>query len=247
MKNDAFPGFVFHECGVDPRHGDRQPVLLGVKRQPVGFGALRLVVEVAVAEFVEFQVAVLAIDVQRHGLQHVEQQRLPHDVQIGAQRIEDAHAALRGAGGQPLVVGALRERVGHDLREAVGRKEIRREIHQAVPIGTGSVGERRTHVRGQLDVVVAVDSENLLHQVGLAPHVHAVGRHGHGQFPVALLGEYLHLERAEDPPQRLLGNLLADQGVDPPQRDVEDEIADRGGVDVRDVARNRATGQFLHQ
>ena len=208
--------------------------------------ALRLVVEVAVAELIELQVAVLVVDVQTDGLQHVEQQRLPHDVQVGAQRIDDAHAALRRAGGETFVVGRLRQRVGHDLREAVVGQEICRKVHELAAVGFRRIGERRTHARRNFDIIVSVDAENILDQVGLALHVDAVGRHGNGQAPL-VLGEDLHLEGRQDRAHGLLGNLLADERIDARERDVEDEIGSRNGTDVRDLARDGAAGQLLHQ
>jgi len=105
----------------DARHGDGQAVLFGIGCQGGFVRTFGLVVEIAVAELVEFQVAVAAVGVELHGFQHVEQQRLAHDAEVGAQRVEDTHAVFRPVALQPFVIGRPGQRVGHDLRKAVGR------------------------------------------------------------------------------------------------------------------------------
>ena len=119
------------------------------------------------------------VGIQLHGFEHIEKQRLSHDVQIVAERIEYLHAMLRLVRGETLVISRFRQRIGHDLRKAVSRQEIGGEVHQLVPVGFRRVGERRIDVRGNRDVIVAVDAENLLDQIGLARHIDPIGRHGH--------------------------------------------------------------------
>ena len=56
---------------------------------------MREVVAVAVAELVEPQIAVAAVCVQLDGFERIEQQRLAHDVKVGAKRVHYLHAILR--------------------------------------------------------------------------------------------------------------------------------------------------------
>lgn len=81
-------------CG-DAGYGDRQAELLGISLQRLFRCSGRRIVKVAVAELVQLQVAVAVIGVQLHGFEHIEQQRLSHDVQVVAERIEYLHAMLR--------------------------------------------------------------------------------------------------------------------------------------------------------
>ena len=77
--------------GVGTRDGDAHTVTLAVTVERV-VGLDALVVVVAVAHLVEFQIAVAVVDVELHGLERIEQKRLTQYVQVGAQGVEYAYA-----------------------------------------------------------------------------------------------------------------------------------------------------------
>ena len=51
-------------------------------------------IEIAVAEFVELEIAVFMVNVQLNGLHHVKQQGLAQNIEVGTERIEYLHAVL---------------------------------------------------------------------------------------------------------------------------------------------------------
>ena len=72
----------------------------------------------------------------------------------------------------------------------------------------GSGLDARLHTAGQLDVVVAVDAEHLLHNVALAGNIHIVCRNCH-TAAVLILHKDLIVQIAEDILDRLLADILA--------------------------------------
>ncbi len=91
------------------RNGNCQTVVLRVGSQRVLLVLGRLVIVVAVTELIEFQVAIAVVHIELNSLQRIEQQRLAHYVQIGAQRIHNANAILCLIALQALVIRTLSE------------------------------------------------------------------------------------------------------------------------------------------
>ena len=162
------------------------------------------------------------IRIQRDRLHGIEQQRLPHGIEVGAQRIEDFHAAIGRILRQPLVIGQLRERIAHYLRKTVRREILRRSVRYLLPTGALLQRNGRTNPRRNLYVVVTVYPENLLRQVGRPAHIHPVGRYGHGEHSVPL-GLDAHLQRTEYLFHGRLRYLLPCKGIYPVIPDIETE------------------------
>ena len=99
---------------------------------------------------------------------------------------------------------------------------------------------------GYLDVVVAVDAEYLLDDIGLATHVDTIGRYGQSER-VALLRGHFYVERIENRAHRRCRNILADKAVGAVERELYDERLGRRGVYVDYVARYLAACELLHK
>ena len=79
------------------------------------------------------------VHVQLDGFQRVEQQRLTHDAQVVAQRIQYPYAMLGRIAGQSVVIGRFGQRVAHDLVETVGGQHVRQQVDEPVAVGMRSV------------------------------------------------------------------------------------------------------------
>ena len=97
-----------------------------------------------------------------------------------------------------------------------------------------------------LDIVVTVDAEYVLHEVGFTLHVHTIGRNGHAQHAVLFVFDH-DFEGCEYLTDGLFGYLLADEGVHTRKRQVEAEIFGRLGTYVGYFARYLAAGKLLHK
>ena len=97
-----------------------------------------------------------------------------------------------------------------------------------------------------LYVVVAVNPQDVFHEVGLAPHVDAVRRYA--DLPCAIAFRFdRHAERVDDFSDGRLRDRFADQPDDPVVRHLEPERLDPHRVDVGYGRSNDASGQFADQ
>ena len=202
--------------GLGARTGDHQakPLLLAVALQ-IGLrvlGTLFRLVAVAIADLEETQVAVLVVDVARHHLQRIENQRLPHHIQVVAERIDDGHRLLCRIGLELVVVLPFRQRIVHDLHETAVGQQVGDRLAHLLRIGMLRRIDGSLHAHGELNVVVAVDAEHFLHHVAFACHVHAISRNSHDT--AARRGRQdLEIQALQNPLVRLSAQLLADEAV----------------------------------
>ena len=175
----AFRNLVMPALDARRRDGEAEPHLLVVGLQ-VGNGLLHTLARtegVDVAQLEDPDVVHLPVQVVGDHLQRIEQQRLPHHVQVGTERVDNLHQRISREGLQTLIIIRLGQRVVHGLHEAPAGKEVRHG--GADHFGIGMLGRRdgHLHIGRKLDVVVAVDAQHLFHHVALARDVHAVSRH----------------------------------------------------------------------
>ena len=138
--------------------------------------ALGRVVAVLAADLEERGVAQALVGGARGGDGEVGQDRGPHDVQVGADRVEQAQA-VRHLGEEPGQ-GRGHEGEGHGLVQAAPGQGVAGEGLAPLCQGQDALGEHRlASQRHRGDLVVAVDPQDLFHQAGLALDVGAPGGH----------------------------------------------------------------------
>ena len=188
----------------------------------------------------------LAVQVVGHHLEASGHEGLAHHVEVLAQRVHDAHAALGGKSLQVVVVGGLGKRIVHYLHEAVGCEEVRYVVADGLLLRSRRGVHRHLHVAGQLYVVVAVDSENLLQHVALAAYVDHIGRgvdHGAAR---TLLHEVI-AEPAEYVLYRFMAYLLSGKSLHPVIVEFDAPAGQRFGADLAYLALDLSSGVFLNE
>ena len=159
------------------RHEQRETGRFRVCRQPL-FRLCR-VVEIGVAELIQFQVGHLPVDVAGYRLETTEQQRAAHHVQVAAQRIANFHFLRRGKGRPLGVILAFGQRVAHHFVKAVGREVAGNVVLQLFLVGMPTCVYRYLNSAGYFHVVVSVNPQYLFHHIGLADYIYAVGGRRH--------------------------------------------------------------------
>ena len=99
---------------------------------------------------------------------------------------------------------------------------------------------------GNLDVVVAIDTEDVLYQVGLALYVHAVAGNSHAQYAVVLSLDG-NVQCGDDTFDGCVVNRFANESASAVERNVKTEGLELGALDVDNLARNLTTCQLLEQ
>ena len=149
----------------------------------LGGDALGGVGAVDVAELIESEVGAAPVDIAPEAFEAAVEQCLAHDAEVLTQRIEQGHTAVERHGGIVGIVFDRRQRVVENLVEALAGQLIADAAAQlVVEIGMGFVAQRSVETRFEFDVVVTVDSEDVLYDVARTADVDAVG----GNFEVEL-------------------------------------------------------------
>ena len=208
-------------------------------------GAVRLrkaLVHGAVLE--ELQGSGLPVQVVGHHLQTVQEHRLPHHVQVLAQRVHNVDATLCREGFQLGIIVLLGEGVVHGLHKAVGGQPVGDGVTRG--FGIRLLGGVHAHpkVLGQLDVVVPVDAEDFFHHVALAGHVHHVGR-GRHQGTIGLLLQELVIQAFQDLFNGFMADFLADEMLDALVVQLNLRPANLLGIYLTDLAHNLSAGHLL--
>ena len=204
------------------------------------------VVAVGITKLINLHTLGFVVNIEFNHLQQTKQQGLTHNAEVGTQGVHNLHAVVGGEELRALVVATFRERVVHHLGKATGRKHIAHHIAQAVGVGFLLVGESGVNVGGNLHVVVAVDAENLLNQVGRPLYVNPIRRNLHAQA-VLILGSDIDFEAVKNVFDGLVANLLTNKVVDIVESDVNLEGGHGLGADVYNLRGNLATCQLLNE
>ena len=205
-----------------------------------------LMVVVAVAHLEEAQVGVLAVGIAHDALQATEEQRLAHHAEVGAQRVDHLDGLFPGISVETslLVVAHLGERVVHNLIEATTHELLANKVLQTIlGILLGLHGERRLELGGNLDIVVAVDTQDVLDHVTGALHVGTVGGHvEHEAFGV--FSHHLHLQAFGYLAYHVVTDGLAYQTVAVFIVETHLGVGDGGGIDIVDLHGHLAACQL---
>ena len=205
------------------------------------------VVAIDVAELVETQVGVLVVDVAGDALQTAEQQCLTHDVQVAAEGIHNLDAQVGGIGRQALVVGTHGQRVVHHLVVTdAGELVADGLLHVVAPVHVGLVRQAAVNGIGKLDVVVAIDAQDVLDHVTGATHVNAVGGHDEVDFLVVLSGNF-HFQALDDVANLIVRDVLADEALHIVVVQLDGEAGEVVGFHINDVATDFAACQLLDE
>ena len=207
---------------------------------------------IAIAELVELEVSVLAVGVTLYALQTAEQQRLAHHAQVLRKRVHDLHTTVEIAG--ILVVSDLGEGVVENLVEPLCCELLADARLQTLRVGFDTVAEVRIELIGELDIVVAVYTQNIFDHIALALHINAVARYAE-RPAIATFGDDIDLQGTEDRLDGIFAQLLADELITAldaelhAERRHERSIAEGFGFAVLHIQRqtDRASGNLAHE
>ena len=188
----------------------------------------------------------LAVEVVGDHLQAARDQGLTHHVQVLAERVDDLHAVLGREGLQAGIVVSLGQGIVHDLHETVGRQEIGDGVADRFGIRFRGGADGHLHVLRELDVVIAIDAEDLLHHVALAVHVHHIGRRGDERAAGALLEEIV-AQPGQDVLHRVVADRLAGETLDAVVVQLDLLALDGVGIGLADLAHDLAAGALLDE
>ena len=102
------------------------------------------------------------------------------------------------------------------------------------------------HGVGKLDVVVAIDAQDVLDHVARATNVDTVGGHDELHLLVILGGNF-HLQTLDDVADGVVGDVLTDEAGHVVVAQFHGEAGEVVGLDVDDVAADFASCQFLDE
>ena len=135
----------------------------------------RRIVAIERTELEQRHVGIPAIGVAPRGRHEPGQQRRPHRVEIGADRVDEPQLRLGAA--EQLGLARRDERERHRLGQAARGEGAADELGASLRRGQRRARQRRIAVeRHRRDLVVALDPEDFLDEIGLALDVAAPGR-----------------------------------------------------------------------
>ena len=201
---------VFHPFAVEPQ--GKVIVFLELS-QRFAFLAVLFRIGIAVAEFVETDIGILAFRIVFDALQTAEEECLAHGVEVGTQRVHQHDATVGGIGLELIVISRAGQRVVQDFVKTAARQLFGDEIlHRVAVVRRSLVGQTGLHMFAELDVVVAVDAEDIFDDIHVALHIVAVNGDAEGQSFSILLGDF-HLEAFRDALNCLYRNHFPDEAV----------------------------------
>ena len=168
------PRFVFVVAGDKQVEAE----VLGVRVERFLFGSLVFSgEEVCVSELEEFHVETLEALVACDALETAEHQSLAHHIEVAAQRVHNLHILRFVEAVEFSCIGRFRERVVHDLVETVGSQHDRDFLLNLLLVRLDVDVKAGVDLGRDGDVVVAVDTEDLLDEVGWTIHIDFASRH----------------------------------------------------------------------
>ena len=209
-------------------------------------GYVLMIQHIGAAELIQLLIENLVVEVSYHTLHTAVEESLTHDVQLLAERVEDDDVVLRVEVGIALVVVALGERVVHYLEEAVVGEEVGNDVLETARVGFLAVGEAAVQTLVECDVVVAIDTHNLLDDVALTIYINFAGGDLE-EHTVLLLTHDLDVEGGEGGADYVDGDLLADEVEDTLEVDFDVCAVDLVGIDVDHVAADIAASDLLDE
>ena len=201
---------------------------------------------IAAAILIEFLVEDAEVDIAGDALETTVEQRLAHDVEFLGEGVDDGDAAVGGEVGVVLIVFALGQRVVHNLAEAVVGEVVAHGVLQLARVGLLAVAEAAVDSLADMDVVVAVDTHDFLHDVALAGDVGLAGGHLEGHALGGLV-DNLDVERGEGGADSLQRDVLTHEVEHAAEVHLNDGFLDGLRVEVHHLAADLAAGEFLDE
>ena len=166
-----------------------------------------------IAEFKETKISVLPLGVVLDALQSAEQQGLTHHVKVGAERIHNPNTILRLEYIALIIVCPFRQRVVQYLIESATYKLLTHCIGQTMLHILITLDHKTAlQLGGNLDIIISVDTQDVLDHVTRTLHVNPVGGYFYLQS-VCIFAEYFHFEALTDILNGRFRYLLAYQTV----------------------------------
>ena len=135
------------------------------------------IIMIAVAKLKETQVGILSVGVAHYALKTSEQQCLAHNAEVSAKRVHNLYRSISREGLEVGIVSGLCKRVVHYLVEAAADKLFSDKVLKLVVlVFLAGYGERRLELSGYLNIVVAIDAENVLNDVARTLNVNTISR-----------------------------------------------------------------------
>ena len=168
---------------------------------------------VAVTVFKEVEVLVAMVGIPLDAFQTAKQQCLTQHVEILAQRIQQTDEVLTLIGFQSVVVCALLQTVVQNFIEACTHQLLSHQILQLLAlVGFPFHREAALQRSRNLNVIVSIDSQDVLYNVTGALNIHTVSRHAQFQSFRCLLIDS-HLQAGHDALYGFSRNVLTYQVV----------------------------------
>ena len=178
-------------------------------------------------------------------LQTAKQQSLTQAIQIIRQRIEQTHAILASIAVKTLTIGTLLQRIVKNLMKTIAHQHLCHQILKFVALVSLPLDrERRLDRSRNLDIVVAIYTENLLDHITRTLHVHAISRNLKSQ-PFPTLFQHDHLQTLAYRPDHLSRNMLADEHIYIIIAQINDKVLDRLRININNFHAHLGTSQLL--
>ena len=210
--------------------------------------ALTGIIMVAISKLKEAQVCLFAIDIVQHRFQTAEHKRLTQNAKIGTQRVKHAHKTICCFVRQFFIIGLLGEGVVQNFIESLTNQLFRDDVLQL--IGTVNVplnGQARLDRSWNLNIIVAIDAQNIFNHITRTLNIHTIGRNFQTQ-PRCRFAQDFHIQRSHNVLDDVNRNILANEVVNILIIEVNEErLRQSRSLHVFDVHGNLSAGQFSNQ
>ena len=199
---------------------------------------------VTVAELEKVKVGIPIAGIACDGLQSTKEECLAKHVEVLAQRVEQTNEILGLVTLKAIIVSATLQAIVQNLTEARTHKLLAHEVLQLVAlVGLALHGKAALQRRGDFNIIVSVDAQDVFHYIARALDIHSIGRHGQGEALRRLLLDF-HLQARHDALDGICRDVLAYQGIHIGivQRDVE--IGCRTRADIDNLHADAGTSKF---
>ena len=156
------------------------------------------IVIVAVSEFKETDIAILAFRIMFDTFQASEQQRLAHAIQISAQRIHQHHTVRNRISGKMVIVSRACQRVIQNLIETATAKLFGNQVLQFITaVGRSLITQIGLHIVTEFHIIISVNTENIFDHVNIALYIDTIYGHiDHQTF--SRFGNDLHFQAIQN-------------------------------------------------
>ena len=208
--------------------------------------ALLFVEVIAITEFKESQIGVLAVGIVRDALQSAKEQRLAHGVQVRAKRVHQHYEVFSGIRFQSVIICGACQRVIQNLIETAAYQLLGNQILQSVGLIPFAFRcQAGLQSRRNLHIIISVNTENIFYYIAVALYIHTVRRNVQRQS-LGRFTDNLHFQTCHDTLYGFYRNNLANQRMYLLIRKFHSEILDGSGAYILYIGRYGTAGKFLH-